>query len=77
MVIKRVEVEKALKRMNTWKAGGPTELTSDMLLALGDDGIHWLTALLNKASKEEVIPDECKHSVLIPIFKGKVGILSL
>ena len=48
MTLERVEVEKALKRMKLGKAGGPTELTSDMLFALGDEGVDWLTELLNK-----------------------------
>ena len=75
MALERVEVEKALKRMKLGKAGGPTELTSDMFLALGDEGVDWLTELLNKVWKEEEIPDDWKHSTLIPIFKGKGNIL--
>ena len=75
MALERVEVEKALKRMKLGKAGGPTELTSDMLLALGDEGVDWLTELLNKVWKEEEIPEDWKHSTLIRIFKGKGNIL--
>ena len=67
MALERVEVEKALKRMKLGKAGGPKELTSDMLFALGDEGVDCLTELLNKVWKEEEIPDDWKHSTLIPI----------
>ena len=69
-------METALKRMKAWKAGGPTELNSDMLLALGNEGIDWLTVLLNKVYKEEEMPDDWKNSILIPIFKGKGSILN-
>ena len=76
IVIKRVEVEKARKRMKVGKAESPTDLTSDMLLVLGDDGIDWLTALLKKVWKKEEIPDDWKHSALKTIFKGKGSILN-
>ena len=51
--------------MKLGKAGGPRELTSDMLLALGDEGVDWLTELLNKVWKEEEIPVDWKHSTLL------------
>ena len=76
MALERVEVEKALKRMKLGKAGGPTELTSDMLFALGDEVVDCLTELLNKVWKEEEIPDDWKHSTLIPILKGEGNILN-
>ena len=76
VVIERVKVKKALKRMKAGKAGDRTEVTSDMLLALGDDGIDWLTVLLNKVWKQDETPDDWKHCVLIPIFKGKGSILN-
>ena len=51
-------------------------MTSDMLLAPGDEGVDWLTELLNKVWKEEEIPDDWKHSTLVPIFKGEGNILN-
>ena len=62
--------------MKAGKAGGQTQLPSDMLLALGDDGIDWMTVPLNKVWKEHEIPGEWKQCVLIPIFKGKGSILN-
>ena len=76
MVTERAELEKALKRIKAGKAGDQTELTNDMLPALGDAGTDWMTVLLNKVWKEKETPGDCKHSALIPIFKGKGSILN-
>jgi len=63
MAIERAEVGKTLRKMKARKAGGPTELNSDILLALGDEGIDWLTVLLNKVRKEEERPDDWKKRI--------------
>ena len=44
------------------KAAGPTGLVSEMLTALGQTGISWLTDLCNAIVKEGRIPTDWKKS---------------
>ena len=50
--ITSVEVAKAIKSMQKKKAPGPDDITIEMVQALDDFGIEWLTALANKIYDE-------------------------
>jgi hypothetical protein len=69
--IMKVEVEIALKKMKKGKAAGPSGLVSEMLKAADTWGIQWLTDLCNAIVKEGKIPNDWKHSLLIPVYKKK------
>ena len=69
--IEREEVVKAMKAMKTDKAPGPTGMQVESLLALGEEGVSWLTEIFNKIWQAESIPKDWESSSLIPIFKNK------
>ena len=75
MSISEEEVEEALKQMKKAKAAGPSEVSSEMFLALGQEGIEWLTKFLNRLWTDEVIPEDWKQSTMLPIYKGKGSVL--
>ena len=42
-----------------------------VIQATGDTGTQWILDLCNGIVKEGNIPDDCKSSVVLPIYKGK------
>lgn len=69
--IERVEVEKALKKMKRNKAVGPDNIPVEAWLALGREGVDILWILMRKIEDQQVIPEEWRESVMVPIFKEK------
>ena len=57
--------------MKKHKAPGLSGLVAEMIQATGDIGIHWILDLRNGIVKEGSIPEDCKSSVVLPIYKGK------
>ena len=72
--ISQAEVEKALKKMKGGKAVGPDGVAADMVKALDDVGVRWLTRVIQAVWRDKKIPDEWKESVMVPIFKKKGNI---
>ena len=60
-----------LKKMKRHKAPGLSGLVAEMIQATGDIGTQWILDLCNDIVKEVSIPEDCKSSVLLPIYKGK------
>jgi len=46
-------------------------VSAEEIIAAGEDGVDIMFALCNKIWTEERIPDEWKHSVIVPIHKKK------
>jgi exonuclease III len=67
--ILKSEVEKGLKCMSTGKACGIDNISTEMLIALGDFGTTVLTELTNKMYETAHIPDDLKTSVFILLPK--------
>jgi len=42
-----------------------------MIQATGNIGTQWILDLCNGIVKEGCIPEDCKSSVVLPIYKGK------
>ena len=59
------EVAKAIRSMPKKKAPGPDDITIEMVQALDDFGIEWLTALANKIYDEGHFPDEMNKSIFL------------
>ena len=57
--------------MKIGKAAGPTGVVSEMMKAAGGFGSRWMTDLINNIVKEGYIPDDCRKSILVPVYKGK------
>jgi len=65
------EIKAAMKKMKRKKAAGPSELSIDMLDALGDAGPEMVVQLMEKIWREEKIPSDWENSEIVPIYKQK------
>nr|GEU47927.1 retrovirus-related Pol polyprotein LINE-1 [Tanacetum cinerariifolium] len=65
------EVRDALQRMGRNKAVGPDQIPIEALRCLEDEDVKWLTCLFNKVFLSAKMPDECRLSKAIPIYKNK------
>ena len=68
--VSRDEVKNALKRMKKGKVVGPDELPVEVWKCMGKMEIKFLTRLFNRLLVRERMPEECRRSVLIPIYKN-------
>ena len=69
----REEVKNALRRIKKGKAVGPDELPVEVWKRMGKMGIKFLTRLFNILLMGERMPEEWRRSMLIPIYKKKMG----
>ncbi|KAK3574056.1 hypothetical protein QTP86_001329 [Hemibagrus guttatus] len=74
--IRKDEVRKALKRMNSGKAVGPDDIPVEVWKCLGEAAVEFLTSLFNRVLESERMPEEWRRSVLVPIFKNKGDVQS-
>ena len=65
------EVEWVMRRMKTGKAAGQSGIVTEMIKAMGEDGVIWMTEICNRIVRERRIPEDWQRSVLVPIYKGK------
>ena len=63
------EVTEVAKQLHSGKAPGVDEICPEMLKALGDEGLSWLTRLINIAWKSGAVPKEWQTGVVVPLFK--------
>ncbi|KAK3546987.1 hypothetical protein QTP86_007916 [Hemibagrus guttatus] len=73
--IRKDEVRKALKRMESGKAVGPDNIPVEVWKCLGEAAVEFLTSLFNRVLESERMPEEWR-SVLVPIFKNKGDVQS-
>ena len=60
-----------MQRMKSGKATGPSEVSVEMIVASGKIGVKVMMELCQRVLDGGEILDECKTSVIVPIFKGK------
>ena len=65
------EVEWVMRRMKTGKAAGQSGIVTEMIKAMGEDGVIWMTEVCNRIVRERRIPEDWQRSILVPIYKGK------
>ena len=66
------EVNKAVLKMKSNKASGPTGVVADhMIKAAGVSGTAWATDVCNAVVKEGRIPDDWSKSWMMNVYKGK------
>ena len=70
-LISEEEVAAAIKGLKIGKAAGPTGVVSEMMKAAGGFGSRRMTGLINNIVKEGCIPDDCRKSILVAVYKGK------
>ena len=64
-------VVKAITKMKTGKAAGPTGIVAEMLNVSGDTGARLVADLANHMVRNGVIPSDWEDSFIINIYKGK------
>jgi len=69
--ITREEVKEALRKMKSGKAVGSDSIPVEVWKSLGKDGIAWLTDFFNVIFKTVRMPQEWRHSTIIPLYKNK------
>ena len=63
------EIEDAITKLKKNKSPVTDEITAEMLQAGGEQLVHKIHELGNRAWKEEIIPEQCGRSILVPIPK--------
>ena len=65
------KVQKALGKMKTGKAAGPSGITAEMLKASGPEGVELIRQLGELVFGGEPIPKEWEESIILNLYKGK------
>jgi hypothetical protein len=65
------EVKRAMQKMKSGKAAGPSGVVAEMLGAAGEEGVRWMTELFNTIVLEGKIPTDWSKSWIVGIYKGK------
>ena len=70
-------VKKTLTRMKSGTAGGPSELTYEVIKALNDDNLEIIRAQLQQYLIDKGLPKELNRSLLRPLPKTDAGLANL
>lgn len=62
-------MEEAIKSLKPGKAAGIDEIRPEMLKALGEGGMKWLTRVCRIVWKSGVAPEDWQTGVIVPIYK--------
>ena len=65
------EVNKAIIKMKSNKASGPSGVVADMIKATGVPGAEWVTDVCNAVVRDGRIPEDWSKSWLMNVYKGK------
>ena len=69
--ISKEEVRENMKRMKNAKTVGQDDIPVEVWKCLGEIALEFLTKLYNITMESERMPEEWRHSILIPMFKNK------
>jgi hypothetical protein len=69
--ITQTEVRLALRNMKTGKAAGQSGLQTEMIRALGHNGLSWITDIFNRVWREGQMPKDWQVGIIVPVYKGK------
>ncbi|KAE8665053.1 Glucan endo-1,3-beta-glucosidase 4 [Hibiscus syriacus] len=65
------EVKMTLRKMGRDKAVGPDQILITVWLALGEEGVKWLTNIFNIILETAKMPEEWRESTVMSIYKNK------
>ena len=74
--ISKEEVRENMKGMKNGKAVAPDDIPVEVWKCLGDIALEFLTKLYNRTMESERTPEDCRDSIMIPIFKNKGDVQS-
>ena len=72
----RNEIVEAVQSMKSGKATGTSEISVEMIVASREIGVKVMMEICQRVLDGRGMPDEWKTSVIVPIFKGKGGVMS-
>ena len=75
-MVSQGEIVKALGKMKSGKAAGPSQVSLEMITSSGVVGTDVMMGLCQQVLDGRGIPEDWKMSVAIPIFKGKGDVMS-
>ena len=65
------EVTTGLRKLKKGKTQGPDDILVKAWIALDNKGVEFLVNFFNRLLRGEMMPDEWRRSVLVPLYKGK------
>lgn len=68
-MIAREELIEALSELKNGKAPGNDKITGEMMKNMGEKGVQMLLDIFNRVWQEEIIPEDWKIGLIVPIFK--------
>ena len=71
ILISRDMVKKAIAKMKTGKAAGPSGIVVEMIVAAGDTGVTMICDLANTIIRDGKVPSDWEQSFIINLYKGK------
>ena len=74
--VTRNEIVKAMQKMKPVKASGPSQVSVEMIVASSEIGFKVMIELCQRVLDGREMPEEWKTDVIVPIFKGKGGVMS-
>ena len=74
--VARNETVEAMQKMKSGKATGPSEVNVKMIVASGEIEVKVMMELCQRVLYGRGMPDEWKTSVIVPIVKGRSGVMS-
>ena len=69
--IRKIEVEKRVKKLKNGKAAGKDEVTEEMVKAGGDVVVYRIWKLCNMAFESDVVPEDLRLAVIVPLHRDK------
>jgi Reverse transcriptase (RNA-dependent DNA polymerase)/Endonuclease-reverse transcriptase len=64
------ELKEAIKRLKNGKAPGEDKITTEMAKNMGEKGTCMLLEIMNRAWREEKVPNEWQLGLIVPIYKA-------
>ena len=74
--ISKEELRENMKSMKNGNAVGPGNIPVEVWKCLGESGPEFVTKLYNRTMESEMLSEEWRDSVLMPIVKNKVDVQS-
>ncbi|XP_065658438.1 uncharacterized protein LOC136082948 [Hydra vulgaris] len=74
--VTKEKVRAAIRRMKCGKAVGPDDIPVETWKCLGEIAVEFLTGLFNRILEGQKMPEEWRHSIMVPIFKNKGDVQS-
>ena len=70
-LVTAAEVRAAMKKLKNFKAPGVCGITAEMLKQGGNNIILWLVEIINWVWINNTLPNDWRHGIILPFWKGK------